>query len=63
MARIVDTDNFGSDYPAEKFLLWPMKRESAEKIAAILNEDSGPHPSRFYKVEENDYELEPGFEP
>ena len=38
MARIVDTDNFGGDYPDEKFLLWPMRVEHAEKIAEILKE-------------------------
>lgn len=63
MARIVDTDNFGGDYPNEKFLLWPMARESAEAICDVLNRDAGKSASRFYKVVENDYELVPGFEP
>lgn len=63
MARIVDTDNFGGDYPNEQFLLWPMSKERAQKIADILNEGAGPHATRFYKVEENDYVLAPGFEP
>ena len=63
MARIVDTDNFGGDYPDEKFLLWPMRVEHAEKIAEILNEGAGPHSRRFYKVVADDYVLQPGFEP
>lgn len=62
MARIVNTDNFGGDYPNESFVLWPMRKEIADKIAALLNEDAGPGARRFYKVEENDYVLEPGFE-
>lgn len=63
MARIVDTDNFCGDYPAEHFVLWTMKKESAERIADILNEDAGEHASRYYKVVEDDYVLQPGFEP
>ena len=39
MARILDTDNFDGDYPAEKFLLWPMREEKAKRIVDILNED------------------------
>jgi len=63
MARIVDTDNFGSDYPDERFLLWPMREKYAERIASILNEEAGESASRFYKVVDDAYELVPGFEP
>lgn len=62
MAQIVDTDNFCGDYPDEKFLLWPMSEDKAERIAFILNE-GGENSSRYYKVVENDYQLQPGFEP
>jgi len=61
--RIVDTDNFGGDYPNEKFLLWPMRKEAAEKIATILNVETGPDSARYYKVVEDDYVLVPGFIP
>lgn len=61
--RIVDTDNFGGDYPDERFLLWPMSEKSANKIANVLNKDAGPHARRYYKVVPNDYVLQPGFEP
>jgi hypothetical protein len=60
--RIVNTDNFGGDYPNESFVLWPMSKDKAQRIADILNEGHD-HGSRFYKVEENDYTLVPGFEP
>lgn len=63
MSRIVNTDNFNGDYPNEQFVLWPMRDESAEAIAEILNRDEGKHAQRFYKVVRNDYELVPGFEP
>ncbi len=61
--RIVDTDNFGRDYPDESFLLWPLPGKQAQQIADALNEAAGPYASRFYKVVENDYTLQPGFEP
>ena len=65
--RIVETDNFGSDYPDEKFLNippWPHKSE-IEAIAAIINSIFCHHPesTRFWKVVEAGYKLQPGFEP
>lgn len=63
VAKIVDTDNFDSDYPDEKFLLWPMSHRAAEAICEVINREAGEHSSRFYKVVENDYVLRPGFEP
>ena len=60
---IVETDNFGGDYPAESFLLWPMRKEQAEKVADAVNEVAGPHSSRYWKVEPEGYKLVPGFEP
>lgn len=63
MARIVDTDNLGRDYPNEKFLLWDMPEVDAQAICDVLNHRSGPHSDRYYKVVSNDYTLEPGFIP
>lgn len=63
MSRIVDTDNFGGDYPDEKFVLWEMPEHVAQKIADALNENEGPNARRFYKVVGSDYKLQPGFEP
>jgi len=61
--RIVDTDNFGRDYPNEKFVLWPLPEEIAKRIADALNDWGGPQSQRCYKVVDDDYTLEPGFEP
>lgn len=61
--RIVNTDNFGGDYPDERFVLWPMRKEHAQAIADILNEAAGPEARRYYQVVEDDYVLVPGFEP
>ena len=63
MKRIVDTDNFGGDYPDEKFLLWPLTEDTAKRIAAALNAEVGPDSTRYYRVVDMDYKLQPGFEP
>ena len=63
--KIVDTDNFGGDYPNEKvFIDGIPTKELAEKIASAINgRFVGTYSSRYYKVVEDDYELQPGFEP
>ena len=63
--KIIETDNFGGDYPDEKFLNIPStNKENAEAIAeAINNICSGPSSSRYWRVVERGYELSPGFEP
>ena len=61
--RIVDTDNFGGDYPAERFVLGYFSEDIAKRIADALNEAAGPNAFRYFKVVENDYVLAPGFEP
>lgn len=63
--RVVNTDNFGGDYPDESFASPSLTRENAKAVADIFNsehcaEDSSP---RFWKVVELPYELRPGFEP
>jgi hypothetical protein len=61
--RIIDTDNFGGDYPNEKFHLIYMSKETAVKICMLLNDEMGENSSRYFKVVENDYKLQPGFTP
>jgi hypothetical protein len=61
--RIIDTDNFGGDYPDEKFHLFMMSQEAAEDICDTLNAELGPGSSRYFKVVPNDYKLQPGFTP
>ena len=63
--RIVETDNFGRDYPDETFVNVPnLQKEPAERIAEELNKAcSGPTASRYWRVVDNDYVLQPGFEP
>ena len=65
--RVIDTDNFGGDYPNEKFIVSGIRWErDAKTIADALNKKSGEHASRFYRVVphvEIQYKLQPGFEP
>jgi hypothetical protein len=63
--KIVETDNYGGDYPDEKFVNLPStSKENAQKIADIINEvHGGDYARRYWKVVESDYTLQPGFEP
>lgn len=63
LKRIVETDNFGGDYPDEKFLLFPMDEPTCRTIADAVNNYVGEHNSRYWKVVDYDYVLQPGFEP
>lgn len=62
--KIVDTDNFGGDYPDEKVIAEGITyKPFAELMAEALNAYAGEHSSRYYKVVQDDYILQPGFEP
>lgn len=64
LKRIVDTDNFGGDYPDERFLPIPNLTEKDAKIVAdIINKAAGENSSRYWRVVDLDYKLKPGFEP
>jgi hypothetical protein len=67
---IVNTDNFGRDYPNEWFVAREIpERELAEKMCGCLNGGINGgigtlmDPERWFKVTENDYELALGFVP
>lgn len=65
--KIVETDNYGGDYPNEKFVqgLPFMRKCQAEIIAKAINEALNPTGSgnRYWKVVPQNYVLQPGFEP
>ncbi len=65
MAKIIHTDNFGGDYPDEKFVeqLPVMNDDQARVICDAINSTQSEHASRWYRVVPNDYKLQPGFEP
>lgn len=65
MFHIVDTDNFGGDYPNESFVARDIPhKEMAMKMANALNgpDDNSWRP-RYFMVVEDGYVLAPGFEP
>lgn len=63
--RIANTDNFGGDYPNEKFVenLPLMTREHAEAVCKAINAGIPDMNDRYWKVVPSDYKLQPGFEP
>jgi hypothetical protein len=65
--KIIDTDNFGGDYPDETVIAEGIKdRRFAEVMCAALVEkfcSHHPQADRYYRVVEDDYVLQPGFRP
>ena len=62
--RIVNTDNFGGDYPNESFV--GEEYESMASAQTVADEMNGPMNRislRYFKVVKMPYELQPGFEP
>jgi hypothetical protein len=65
---IVETDNFGGDYPDEKFVE-PLpifnSQDQARIVSAAINSSIPDrlNAPRWYKVVEEGYKLVPGFEP
>lgn len=60
--KIVETDNYGGDYPDEKFVNLPiMDEDTANYIAEVINNQLAN--DRYWIVVNDDYELQPGFEP
>jgi hypothetical protein len=60
---VVETDNFGGDYPNETFAGPMLTEEEATKVADIFNNATHENHSRFWKVVKFPYKLLPGFEP
>lgn len=62
--RIIETDNYGGDYPNESFLnIAPTNEEHAKAIAKAINDGNGVMCPRYWMVVEVGYQLQPGFEP
>lgn len=64
--KIVQTDNYGGDYPAEIFLEglpYFHTEERAKKVADAINSTVPDNCSRYWKVVPHTYVLSPGFEP
>ena len=63
--KIVNSDNYDSDYPDERFVegLPCLGKEGATVICAAINSTIPVHSPRYFKVVPADYKLQPGFEP
>lgn len=64
--KIVQTDNYGGDYPDEVFvtgLPYMHTHEQAQRVADAINSLVPASYDRYWKVVADDYELQPGFEP
>jgi hypothetical protein len=62
--KIIDTDNFGGDYPDEKVIADNITNKTfGEVMVKALNDYVGEESSRYYQLKEDDYVLQPGFEP
>ena len=51
--KLIHTDNFGGDYPDEKFVVglpYSLTQAALESIADICNNSVGPNSMRFWKV-------------
>jgi hypothetical protein len=60
--KIISTDNFGGDYPNEKFVAEGISNPNFARVMALALNDSFSG-DRYYKVVTDEYVLLPGFEP
>ena len=66
--KIIDTDNFGGDYPNETIIAENIRSaDLAEVMCTALNYENsivyGDNAPRYYVVVADDYVLRPGFKP
>jgi len=63
--KIIETDNFGGDYPNEKFVNVPhMNLDQCFELCTLLNKlFSGEQARRVWQTVPDDYKLQPRFEP
>lgn len=63
--KVIETDNFGGDYPNESFVspTPSLSEEEAKILAVLLNSFTGPNHPRFYRAVNSEYKLQPAFEP
>jgi hypothetical protein len=62
--RVVNTDNFGGDYPDEHFVGSEFSDiAEAECLREQLDKNCGDYSSRYHIVVKLPYTLQPGFEP
>ncbi len=60
---VVETDNFGGDYPDERIVGAAYATRAEAQAEADRMNDGREYAPRYYKVVEEGYKLQPGFEP
>lgn len=61
--KIINTDNFGGDYPNESFLnLPPLMEAHAQAIVKAINDGFPEFYPRVWRAVPDDYVPAPGFE-
>lgn len=60
---VVEGDNFCGDYPDEKLVVAGLSKVAATLKAEELNKRNHEQSPRWYRIERDGYELQPGFEP
>lgn len=56
--KVIETDNFGSDYPYEKLVIDGLSMETATEVARLINrEKGGMNSPRYWEVRPEDYVL------
>lgn len=63
--KVIETDNFGGDYPDERCVQGGLTEKTAQHIARLINYELCNHPNanRYWQVVDDGYVLKPGFEP
>ena len=62
--KIIETDNFGGDYPDEKFVNVPaMEQGKADLVAQAINIAFPSDFPRYWRAVPEGYTLQPGFTP
>ncbi len=62
MFKIVGVDSLARETIADTLVTTVRSKDTADKIAKLLNEDSGPDPYYWYIVCDGDYRLSRGME-
>ena len=63
--KIIDTDNFSRDYPDETVIASHINNKKFAEVMceALIERYCSEHSQRYYRVVDDDYVLQGGFEP
>ena len=61
--KIIETDNFGRDYPDEKLIASGITDPRLGRLMVAGIQTTDPNDPRYYRLVDDDYKLQPGFTP